>query len=68
MGTIAVLLPALLLAALFIGYCLRDLARAERVRWIPKWAWGILCVISVPLGGMLYLLLAKPPDRPDSDG
>lgn len=68
MRTLAVLLPALLSAAIFVGYCLRDLARAERVRWVPKWAWGILCVISVPLGGMLYLLLGKPSDRPPSDG
>ena len=63
MRALAALLPALLLAVLFIAYCLRDLARAEQVRWLPKWAWGIVCVVSVRLGGLLYLLLARPPLR-----
>ena len=67
MITLAVLVPALLLAGLFVGYCLRDLVRADRVRWVPKWVWGIVCVITVPLGGMLYLLLARPPNGPTSD-
>lgn len=67
MLALAVLLPALLLAVLFVAHCLRDLARVEQVRWLPKWAWGIVCVVAIPLGGLLYLLLARP-EMLDGDG
>ena len=68
MTALAVFLPALLLAVLFVAHCLRDLARAEQVRWLPKWAWGIVCVVAIPVGGLLYLLLARPPETLDGDG
>ena len=62
MNLVAVLLPAILIAVAFIAYCIRDLARTSEVRWMPKWAWGILCFVSVPVGGLIYLSFAKPQD------
>lgn len=35
-------------------------APASRVRVLPKWVWVLLCVISTPLGGILYLTLGRP--------
>jgi hypothetical protein len=54
----AALLPVLLLMLAFVGYCLVDLARHE-VRYLPKWAWAIICLVSVPLGGIVYLLAGR---------
>jgi hypothetical protein len=52
------LLPLLVLAVAFVGYCLYDLSRSE-VRHLPKWAWALLCVVSVPLGGIAYLVVGR---------
>lgn len=57
---IEALLPLLLLVVAFVGYCLYDLQRSE-VRYLPRWAWGVLCVISVPVGGILYLTVGREP-------
>ena len=56
----AAVAPALLLALAFVGYCLYDLSRS-RVKHLPKWAWAIICVVSIPLGGIVYLLAGREP-------
>jgi len=43
----------------FVVFCLVDLARAGEVRFLPKWAWAVICVVSVPLGGIAYLALGR---------
>jgi Phospholipase_D-nuclease N-terminal len=50
-------LPAAAVA--FVVFCLIDLARAERVRYLPKWAWAIACLIQIPLGGIMYLTVGR---------
>jgi hypothetical protein len=56
----AAVAPLLVLLAGFLIYCLIDLARSE-VQHLPKWAWAIVCVISVPLGGIIYLTMGRKP-------
>lgn len=46
-------------AVAFEVFCLTDLYRAGAVRYLPKWAWAGICVISVPLGGIVYLSIGK---------
>lgn len=55
---VAALAPVAVLVVAFVGYCLFDLSRAE-VRYLPKWAWAVLCVVSIPVGGIVYLLVGK---------
>jgi Phospholipase_D-nuclease N-terminal len=43
----------------FDGFCLYDLARARAVRVLPKWVWAIICLISFPFGGIIYLTLGR---------
>lgn len=54
-----VLLFALALVVGWEAFCLADLARADRVRFLPKWAWAVACLIQIPLGGVAYLLLGR---------
>lgn len=54
-----VLVLALLLVAGWEFFCLADLARADQVRFLPRWAWAVACLIQIPLGGVLYLLLGR---------
>ncbi|HEX5366288.1 MAG TPA: PLDc N-terminal domain-containing protein [Acidimicrobiales bacterium] len=60
---LAVAIPVVVIVVGFAVYCLLDLQRAPRVRWLPKWAWAIVCVISIPLGGLVYLAFGKPVDN-----
>ena len=66
LGLIAVLhtrglppsLPVMLMLVLavgFDGFCLADIVRAERVRYLHKWVWVLICLVQAPLGGIMYL-------------
>ncbi len=57
--TPAALAPIIVVGAGFIVFCLVDVARAGEVRYLPKWAWALICVVSVPLGGIVYLSLGR---------
>ena len=46
----------------FVVFCLVDLVRAQQVRYLPKWAWAMLCLgigLTIPFGGILYLVIGK---------
>ena len=52
-------LPA---AAGFAVFCLTDLARADQVRYLPKWGWALVCLVSIPWGGIIYLIVGRTGD------
>ena len=54
----AALAPILLLGLAFVIWCWVDISRNE-VRYLPKWLWAIICVISIPVGGIVYLLVGR---------
>jgi hypothetical protein len=56
----AALAPLFILAVAFVGYCLFDLARND-VRHLPKWLWVVIVIISIPVGGIVYLLAGRQP-------
>jgi hypothetical protein len=54
----AALVPLVVVSVAFQVYCLVDLAGAE-VRLLPKWAWGLLILLTTPIGGLVYLLAGR---------
>jgi hypothetical protein len=58
--TALALLPFVLLALGFVAYCVVDIARHD-VRYLPKWAWTLICFVSIPFGGVVYLILGREP-------
>ena len=56
---IAAVAPLALLAVGFVVFCWVDLSRTETVRWLPRWGWAIVCAITVPAGGIVYLLWGR---------
>lgn len=54
----AALVPIVVLLLAFVVYCLVDLAR-HPVRHLPKWAWVLICLVSVPIGGIIYLVVGR---------
>lgn len=57
----APLLPFLILGVAFFVFCLIDLVRAAVMRYLPKWAWAAICLVLMPLGGIVYLSVGKTP-------
>jgi hypothetical protein len=58
------------LAIGFDAFCLADIARAAQVRYLPKWAWALICLIQTPGGGILYLTIGhigRPRPVPPGD-
>lgn len=50
--------PILILLIGFVVWCWVDISRNE-VRYLPKWLWSVICLISIPLGGIVYLLVGR---------
>ena len=55
-GTAIVVLA---IAAAFVAYCLFDLARSRRIRYLPKWGWAVVICVTVPWGGLAYLFAGR---------
>ncbi|MET8430278.1 MULTISPECIES: PLDc N-terminal domain-containing protein [unclassified Nocardia] len=58
---VAALVPLIVVGLGFVGFCWYDLSRT-RVKYLPKWAWAIICLISIPLGGIIYLIVGRDGD------
>lgn len=41
-------------------FCLDDVLHAPYVRTLPREVWIALCVLMIPLGGVLYLSYGRP--------
>ena len=59
----AALAPILLLAVGFVIWVVVDIIRADSVQHLPKWAWVIISIISILLGGIVYLLVGRDRGR-----
>lgn len=57
------IVPVVVLLLGFLVYCLVDVFRAPAVRFLPRWAWAVVCLISVPTGGLVYLFVGRDPNH-----
>jgi hypothetical protein len=32
------------------------------VRYLPKWGWALVCLLSIPWGGIIYLIVGRTGD------
>ena len=56
---VAALVPLAVVAVGFEAFCIVDAARADEVRHLPRWAWIVICMVSIPLGGIAYLVFGR---------
>lgn len=54
----------LLVAAGWMALWAVELSRAREVRFLPRWAWALLCVFWVPAGAIAYLIAGRVWGRP----
>jgi hypothetical protein len=55
----AALITLLVVVLGFTVYCLVDLARAEEFRYLDRETWALICLVSLPLGGIIYLAVGR---------
>lgn len=58
---VAAIVPVVILAIAYVVWVIRDISLSQ-VRYLPKWAWALITVVSIPLGGLIYLLVGKEPE------
>lgn len=54
----AALAPLIAAAVAFAAYALWDLRRSA-VKALPKWAWALIIVASIPAGAVVYFLAGR---------
>ena len=64
-GAVAAL-GILVVVVAFTIQVVADLARARHTRLMSREAWLVVCVLSMPIGGILYLMYGKD-RRPNND-
>jgi hypothetical protein len=57
--TPAALIPLIVVAVAFVAYCLYDLWRSGAAS-PARWWWAAFIVLSIPLGGIVWLLAGRP--------
>ncbi len=53
------IIPLVLVQVILMIVCLLDLARREKVKFLPKWAWGIIIVLGELIGPAIYLIIGR---------
>ncbi len=59
MSILPLLIPLVLVQLGLAIFCLVDLLRREKVRGLPKWAWGIIICLGELVGPVVYLLVGR---------
>jgi hypothetical protein len=54
----AAFIPIILAAVAYVAWIVTDIVRSE-VKHLPKVAWIAVAVFSIPVGGIIYLLVGK---------
>lgn len=57
----AAITPFAIILAAFVIYCLYDITQGQ-VNHLPKWVWALICLFSVPVGAIVYLLIGRDSD------
>lgn len=54
-----IIVPLILLVCLYLGACFYNIFKSSHVKYLPRWAWALVCIISIPLGGILYFIVGR---------
>jgi peptidoglycan/LPS O-acetylase OafA/YrhL len=57
------ILIGVLLVVVFDAFCLLHLGKADTAHFLPKFVWAVLVVCTSPIGGLVYLLTQRLPQR-----
>ncbi|HEY2793551.1 MAG TPA: hypothetical protein VGJ28_14400 [Micromonosporaceae bacterium] len=58
-ASLIAILAVIVLAAQFVRFCLNDLQNATEVNMFSPQVWTFLIIVTIPIGGMLYLTYGR---------
>ncbi|MBM7641925.1 hypothetical protein [Streptococcus loxodontisalivarius] len=56
---IYILLPLILLLLSYILFLILDILSHKETKFLPWWLWIIISCVSLPFGGIIYLLVGR---------
>ena len=59
MAILPLVIPLVLVQLGLAVFCLVDLARREKVKGLPKWAWAIIIILGELVGPVVYLFVGR---------
>lgn len=57
--SIKVIIPIVLIVIIYICFCWYDIFKSARTKYLSKWIWALICILSMPLGGILYFFMGR---------
>jgi len=57
-AVVTALSPLVLIVLVFVVWCLIDMQQRE-TRYLPRWAWMAITILSIPTGGIVYVLIGR---------
>jgi hypothetical protein len=64
---IKILIPIIIVLVGYLGFLLSDLVRIPSTKIFPKWAWGIICCLAIPVGGIAYYFCGRDSEEDHDD-
>lgn len=61
-----VLIPLIIIVLAYITFFARDIITRRKTEHFPKWVWMIICLISMPAGGIVYYIFGRVPESQQS--
>lgn len=59
MSLMPLLVPLIVLQLGLMVYCLVDLSRREKVKYLPKWGWALIIILGELVGPVVYLFVGR---------
>ncbi len=59
LGYLPYLVPVILLELVLLIVAVVDLARREKTRYLPKWAWALIVIFIQIFGPIVYLIIGR---------
>lgn len=56
---IPLLIPLIIIQLLLAIFALLDLAKREKIRFLPKWAWALIIIFGEMVGPLIYFLVGR---------
>lgn len=54
-----IIVPLILIFLIYVYICIDFLLKTNNTKFLPKWLWAIFCLLSVPLGGILFIIFGR---------
>lgn len=60
---IKLLLPVIIIILIYIYFCIYDIFKNKTTKYFHWSIWVIVCLISIPLGGIIYYFIGRNADE-----